>query len=71
GWSVQKPIQRASQRNEAAIEAWRTERWPALKRRPQSTLSAMGFGNRRDAGLLGRGDRGQPDACPRQPGLVS
>ena len=32
GWSVQKPIQRASQRNEAAIEAWRTERWPALKR---------------------------------------
>src|SRR5215216_437804 len=34
GWSVQKPVQRASQRNEAAIEAWRTERWPALKRGP-------------------------------------
>src|SRR5215216_2530708 len=34
GWSVQKPITRASQRNEAAIEAWRTERWPALKRGP-------------------------------------
>jgi transposase len=32
GWSVQKPITRAGQRNEAAIEAWRTERWPALKR---------------------------------------
>jgi transposase len=32
GWSVQKPIERASQRDEAAIEAWRTERWPALKR---------------------------------------
>jgi transposase len=32
GWSVQKPIERASQRNEATIEAWRTERWPALKR---------------------------------------
>src|SRR5215210_6098922 len=32
GWSVQKPITRASQRNEAALEAWRTERWPALKR---------------------------------------
>ena len=32
GWSVQKPVQRASQRNESAIEAWRTERWPALKR---------------------------------------
>ena len=34
GWSVQRPIRRASQRNEAAIEAWRTERWPALKRGP-------------------------------------
>jgi len=32
GWSVQKPVQRASQRNEAEIEAWRTERWPALKK---------------------------------------
>jgi len=32
GWSVQQPIERASQRNAAAIEAWQTERWPALKR---------------------------------------
>jgi transposase len=32
-WSVQKPIQRATQRNEAAIEAWQQERWPALKKR--------------------------------------
>jgi len=49
GWSVQKPIERASQRNEAAIEAWRTERWPALKRRPQSTLSARKIADRRDS----------------------
>src|SRR5688572_22952458 len=34
GWSVQKPIERASQRDEVAIEAWRTKRWPALKRGP-------------------------------------
>lgn len=33
GWSVQKPIQRASQRDEIAIAAWRTEHWPALKKR--------------------------------------
>jgi len=32
GWSVQKPIRRATQRDEAAIEAWYTERWPALKK---------------------------------------
>jgi transposase len=35
GLSVQKPIQRASQRDEAAIAAWQTERWPALKKRRQ------------------------------------
>lgn len=34
GWSRQKPVQRASQRDEEAIEAWREERWPALKKRP-------------------------------------
>src|SRR3954454_9916744 len=28
GCSVQKPITRAAQRNEAAIEEWRTTRWP-------------------------------------------
>lgn len=31
--SVQKPIQRATQRNEAVILAWQQERWPALKKR--------------------------------------
>jgi transposase len=32
GWSPQKPLRLANQRNEAAIEQWRTERWPALNR---------------------------------------
>jgi transposase len=32
GWSRQKPISRASQRDESAIERWRTETWPALKK---------------------------------------
>jgi transposase len=31
GWSPQKPIRRATQRDEAAIERWITERWPALQ----------------------------------------
>jgi transposase len=30
GWSVQRPIQRATQRDEAAIKRWQTERWPAI-----------------------------------------
>src|SRR5919112_5071948 len=31
GWSPQKPIRRATQRDEAAIERWATEQWPALQ----------------------------------------
>src|SRR5215212_3630340 len=36
GWSVQKPIERASERNDAAIEHWRTEKWPAIKKKPNT-----------------------------------
>ncbi len=32
GWSPQKPEKRARQRDEAAIEAWVKERWPAIKK---------------------------------------
>ncbi len=34
GWSQQQPVQRASQRDEAAIQAWKEERWDALKKSP-------------------------------------
>jgi transposase len=34
GWSPQKPVRRATQRDEAAIHAWSTERWPALEAKP-------------------------------------
>ena len=33
GWSRQKPIHRASQRNEATIQRWKEERWPQIKKR--------------------------------------
>lgn len=32
-WTPQKPIERASQRDEKLIEQWRTEVWPELKKR--------------------------------------
>jgi transposase len=32
GWSPQQPLVRATQRDEAAIAAWYTQRWPALKK---------------------------------------
>jgi transposase len=34
GWSLQKPIRRARQRDETAIQQWREERWPEIKRGP-------------------------------------
>lgn len=34
GWSVQKPQQRASQRDEGAIEHWRDQEWPEIKKKP-------------------------------------
>lgn len=42
GWSVQRPIVRASQRDETAIAQWRDERWPAIekKRRQKATRSS-------------------------------
>lgn len=33
GWSLQKPVQRATQRNEQAIERWKGDDWPALKKK--------------------------------------
>jgi len=33
GWSRQKPVQRASQRDEGVIKQWRTERWSELKKK--------------------------------------
>jgi transposase len=35
GWSRQKPIRRATQRDEAAIATWAEERYPALKKMPK------------------------------------
>lgn len=34
-YSVQKPIQRATQRDEEAIQRWKDEQWTALKKRPR------------------------------------
>jgi transposase len=41
-WTLQKPLRRATQRNEAAIATWTTEQLPALrkKRRPKSARSS-------------------------------
>ena len=33
GWSCQKPIKRATERDEAAIEHWKRRTWPHIKKR--------------------------------------
>ena len=35
GWSCQRPVGRARERNEAAIRHWRRVRWPAIKKKPK------------------------------------
>ena len=35
GWSCQKPERRARERDEQAIETWRQEQWPDIKKRPK------------------------------------
>lgn len=34
GWTLQKPMKRASQRDEAKVTAWREQEWPALQAKP-------------------------------------
>jgi transposase len=34
GWSCQRPVGRATQRNEPAIQRWKRMRWPEIKKKP-------------------------------------
>ena len=34
GWSLQKPVRRARQRDEEAIRTWKEERWPEVEKKP-------------------------------------
>ena len=35
GWSCQRPVGRARERNEEAIADWQDNIWPALKKKPE------------------------------------
>jgi transposase len=37
GWRRQKPVERASQRNEVALKKWADERWPQIKKKLKRT----------------------------------
>src|SRR6185436_11492502 len=36
GWSCQRPVGRATQRDEPAIQRWKRVRWPEIKKKPSS-----------------------------------
>jgi transposase len=40
GFSAQRPVGRATQRDEQAIVHWKTKRWPTLKKTPDETVAA-------------------------------
>lgn len=56
GWSCQRPVGRALERDEKAIRVWREERWPAVKKtlpdkgaRSSSSTRAASASDRTDA----------------------
>jgi transposase len=39
GWSCQRPMGRATQRNEPAIRKWKRVRWPEIKKKPSRSAA--------------------------------
>jgi len=48
GWSCQRPTGRALEREEAKIQQWKRERWPALKKRPQTKAAPSSSSTKAD-----------------------
>ncbi len=46
--SVQKPIERATQRDEQAIANWKEQRWPELKKTPENKDESSSSSTNRD-----------------------
>jgi transposase len=46
GWSVQRPVRRAAERDEAAIDRWVKQRWPAIKQTPNDAEPAWSSSTR-------------------------
>jgi transposase len=40
-WSVQQPVGRALERNEARIEDWKQRRWPEIKKKPRKRAGRL------------------------------
>ena len=53
GWSCQRPSGRALERDEEKIRIWKQQRWPALKKRPE-TRAAPSFASTKADGASAR-----------------
>jgi transposase len=52
GWSVQRPIRRAAERDEAAIQRWVAEDWPRIKANTRRRKARIVFFDESGASLL-------------------
>jgi len=48
GWSCQRPVGRALERNEKAIGHWKKVRWPDIKKKPQKRGERSSFSTKAD-----------------------
>jgi transposase len=48
GWSIQQPVGRALERNEALIGDWKKNRWPALKKKPRQKAARSSSSTKAD-----------------------
>lgn len=48
GWSCQRPAGRALERNEKALQRWKQERWPELKKRPKTKAGSWSSSTKAD-----------------------
>jgi transposase len=46
GWTAQRPRRRAAERDQAAIDRWVKERWPAIKQTPNDAEPAWSSSTR-------------------------
>ncbi len=48
GWSCQRPVGRALERDEKAIRRWKKQRWPEIKKKPEKRAGSSSSSTKAD-----------------------
>ena len=48
GWSPQRPVGQARERNEEAIRSWKRKTWPGLKKKPETKAARSSSSTKAD-----------------------